>query len=45
MLMSQGQVGIFWSNGLVGTMTTLALALLFWPLVGWARARLAARSG
>ena len=35
MLMSQGQVGIFFSNPLVGTMTTLALILLFWPLASW----------
>jgi hypothetical protein len=25
---------VFWSNGLVGTITTLALILLFWPLIG-----------
>jgi putative tricarboxylic transport membrane protein len=45
MLMSQGQLGIFWSNYLVGGMTTLALVLLFWPLVSWAMARLRASSG
>ena len=33
MLMSQGELGIFMSNGLVGGLTTLALALLIWPLV------------
>jgi len=32
-LMSLGEVGIFWTNSLVGTMSTLALALLFWPLL------------
>jgi len=35
MLMSQGEMGIFFSNKLVGFMTTLALFLLFWPLVSW----------
>jgi len=30
---------VFWSNGLVGSITTLALALLFWPLVGAALGR------
>jgi hypothetical protein len=24
---------VFWSNGLVGTITTLAITLLFWPLI------------
>ena len=32
MLVSQGSVGIFWSNPLVGSITTLALILLLWPL-------------
>ncbi|MEA3154584.1 MAG: putative tricarboxylic transport rane protein, partial [Betaproteobacteria bacterium] len=37
MLASKGQLGIFWSNPLVGTITTLALLMLFWPLItlGW----------
>ena len=39
MLMSQGEVGIFFSKKLVGFMTTLALILLFWPLISWAIAR------
>jgi putative tricarboxylic transport membrane protein len=30
---SGGDMGIFFSNALVGTLTTLALILLFWPLV------------
>jgi putative tricarboxylic transport membrane protein len=34
MLLSQGSLGIFWSNPLVGVLTTLALVLLLWPLVG-----------
>ena len=34
MLLSQGSLSIFWSNGLVGSITGLALLLLVWPLVG-----------
>src|SRR5690348_5337694 len=30
---SQGDLGIFFSNGLVGGLTGLALLLLFWPMV------------
>jgi putative tricarboxylic transport membrane protein len=33
MLMSQGDVRIFFSNGLVGGVTALALVMLFWPLL------------
>jgi putative tricarboxylic transport membrane protein len=33
MLVSQGDVMIMWSNGLVGSITTLALVMLFWPLI------------
>jgi len=33
MLLSNGSVAIFWSNGLVGSIMTLALVLLFWPVV------------
>jgi len=33
MLMSQGDLGIFFANGLVGFVTTLSLLLLFWPLL------------
>jgi len=32
MLMSQGSVDVFFSNGLVGGIMTLSLLLLFWPL-------------
>ena len=39
MLVSQGDLTVFFSNGLVGTMTGLALALLFWPLASWAISR------
>lgn len=38
MLMSQGSLGIFWANPLVGTLTTLALVMLVWPLIGKLRA-------
>jgi TctA family transporter len=31
MLLSGGSVAIFWSNGLVGTIVTLALVILSWP--------------
>jgi putative tricarboxylic transport membrane protein len=34
MLLSQGDLRIFYDNGLVGGITTLALLLLFWPLIG-----------
>ncbi len=33
MLVSQGQMSILWSNPLVGGISTLALLLLFWPLI------------
>src|SRR5689334_13107875 len=33
MLVSQGDMSVFFSNKLVGSLTGLALALLFWPLV------------
>jgi putative tricarboxylic transport membrane protein len=35
MLVSQGDMSVFFANGLVGTLTTLAIVLLFWPLVSW----------
>jgi len=34
MLASQGSLSIFWQNGLAGTITTLALLMLVWPLLG-----------
>ena len=34
MLISQGSVDVFFSNYLVAAITTLALVLLFWPLIG-----------
>jgi putative tricarboxylic transport membrane protein len=33
MLVSQGDVAIMWSNPLVGTITSLALTMLFWPII------------
>ncbi len=33
MLVSQGSLGIFFANYLVGTITALALIMLFWPLI------------
>jgi len=33
MLMSQGDMTIMWSNWLVGSITTLAVIMLFWPLI------------
>ncbi len=38
MLISQGDVGIMWANPLVGSITTLALLMLCWPLVSKALA-------
>jgi len=35
MLMSQGDLSILFSNTLVGGITTLALALVLWPLANW----------
>tara|TARA_R110001599_G_scaffold353676_1_gene595106 strand:+ start:137098 stop:138627 length:1530 start_codon:yes stop_codon:yes gene_type:complete len=33
MLSSQGSVSIMWSNWLVGSITALAMLMLFWPLI------------
>jgi TctA family transporter len=33
MIGAGGDLGVFWSNGLVGTITTLAITLLFWPVL------------
>jgi putative tricarboxylic transport membrane protein len=41
MLVSQGDLRIFFSNYLVGSITALALILLLWPLVGVLRAKFA----
>ncbi len=34
MIGAGGDMRVFWSNGLVGSITTLAFILLFWPLIG-----------
>jgi putative tricarboxylic transport membrane protein len=40
MLVSQGDLTVFFSNKLVGTLTGLALILLFWPMISWLVRRL-----
>ena len=35
MLFSGGNLGIFWSNGLVGTLTTAGILMGSLPLIGW----------
>ena len=46
MLGSQGSLTIFWSNWLVGSIMTLGMILLFWPLITLAlEKRRASRSG
>jgi len=42
MIGAEGDLRVFWSNSLVGTITTLAFVLLFWPWIARAFA-LAAR--
>ncbi len=39
MIGAEGDLRVFWSNWLVGSITTLAFILLFWPLIGAAFAR------
>jgi TctA family transporter len=33
MIGSGGDMKVFWSNGLVGSITTLAIVRLFWPVI------------
>ena len=40
LLSSGGSLSIFWSNWLVGTIMSLGLVLLFWPLVAWVKDKL-----
>jgi putative tricarboxylic transport membrane protein len=40
MVPARGDLTVFWSNGLVGSITTLAIVMLCWPLISAARARL-----
>jgi putative tricarboxylic transport membrane protein len=41
MLASKGALSVFWSNPLVGSITTFALIMLFWPVIApaWRRLR------
>jgi putative tricarboxylic transport membrane protein len=41
MLLSEGSLGIFWANPLVGSLTSLALLMLVWPLIGRIRTMMA----
>jgi TctA family transporter len=34
MIGAEGDLRVFWSNWLVGSITTLAIVLLFWPVIG-----------
>jgi putative tricarboxylic transport membrane protein len=43
MLVSQGDLTVFFDNKLVGGMTTLALLLLVWPAIAWLIAKLRSR--
>ncbi len=43
MLISQGDIAIFWSNWLVGSICLLAMIMLFWPLIAFVLERLKAR--
>ncbi len=45
MLISQGSLGIFWSNPLAGSITTLALLMLVWPMIGALKNYYRAREG
>ena len=40
MLISQGDVSIFWSNWLVGSICALAMVMLFWPAISFVMQRL-----
>jgi putative tricarboxylic transport membrane protein len=40
MLGSQGSLSVFWSNPLVGTISGLAMLMLFWPLISLAIGKL-----
>ena len=43
LLASQGSLGVFFSNGLVGTIMALGLIALFWPLISEGFSRLRTR--
>jgi putative tricarboxylic transport membrane protein len=42
LLLSQGSLGVFWSNGLVSTIMGLGLVALFWPVLSSLKGRLMA---
>ena len=44
MLLSQGNLSIFWANPLVASIMSLGVLMLVWPLVGVIRARMAQNS-
>jgi putative tricarboxylic transport membrane protein len=44
MIGPSGGLGAFWSNPLVGTITSVALLMLFWPVLAFAIRKLAAAS-
>lgn len=39
-LISQGNLSVFFSNGLVGSIMTLQLVMLFWPWLGLWRGKI-----
>ncbi len=43
MIGSQGHLSVFWSNGLVGGITALSIAILFWPLIALVIAKIRGR--
>ncbi len=43
LLGSQGSLGVFFSNWLVGTIMGLALLLLLWPMIAWLKDRVAGK--
>jgi putative tricarboxylic transport membrane protein len=45
MIGPSGGLGVFWSNPLVGTITAVALLMLFWPAIAYALRRLSAMFG
>ena len=45
MLLSQGDMAIFWSNPLVGSIMGLAMLMLLWPLWGVVKRQVARREG
>jgi putative tricarboxylic transport membrane protein len=45
MLLSDGQLSIFWANPLVGSIMSLAMVMLFWPLIAQVLGRLLGRAG